>query len=421
MYRKTTLPNGLRILTQEMPYTLSASICLFIGTGSRYEPEHLGGVSHFIEHMLFRGTEKRRTAHDISEAIEGVGGIMNGGTDKETTIYWAKVASSHFMSTLDTLADMLLHSRFNPEDLEKERQVIIEEIHMTEDQPDQKVCQLIDTILWPDHPLGRDIAGTESTVRDMSRADILHFMTGHYRPDNTVVSIAGGMSHQQMIEAVEAQFGTWQAGTPEDYFVPFNNGGFERLVVERRDIEQDHFQLAMPALSTVDPRRYTQSLLNVILGEGMSSRLFTEIRDKLGLAYAIQSYADFLLDTGALTVAASVDTDNLEQAVGAVIVELEKLKTTITQHELDKARELSKGRMALRLEDSRHVATWLGGQEVLAGEILTPEEVIARLDKITLKDITDLAEEIIQADKFHLAVVGPVADEKPLRQLLGDL
>jgi predicted Zn-dependent peptidase len=265
----------------------------------------------------------------------------------------------------------------------------------------------------------RLIAGTESTVRDMSRADILHFMAGHYRPDNTVVSIAGGMSHQQMIEAVDAQFGSWQSAKPAADFEPFNNSGFERLVVEHRDIEQDHFQLAVPALSTVDPRRYTQSLLNVILGEGMSSRLFSEIRDKLGLAYAIQSYADFLLDTGALTVAASVDTDNLELAIGAVIKELEKLKTTITQHELDKARELSKGRMALRLEDSRHVATWLGGQEVLAGDIFTPEEIIARLDKVTLKDLAELAEEIIQTDKLHLAVVGPVADQKPLRQLIG--
>ncbi|ADJ26690.1 peptidase M16 domain protein [Dehalogenimonas lykanthroporepellens BL-DC-9] len=418
MYRKTTLPNGLRILTQEMPHTLSSSICVFVGTSSRYEPDNLGGVSHFIEHMLFRGTEKHRTAHDISEAIEGVGGIMNGGTDKESTVYWAKVASSHFMPTLDTLADMMLHSRFDPEDLERERQVIIEEIHMTEDQPDQKVCQLIDSILWPNHPLGRDIAGTESTIRDMGRADILNFMSGHYRPDNTVVSIAGGLTHEQMIKAVIDEFGEWESREPSCVFTGFTPNGGRRMIIEHRDIEQAYFQLAMPAMSTVDPRRYTQSLLNVILGEGMSSRLFTEIRDKLGLAYAIQSYADFLQDTGALTVAASVDTDNLEQAVAAVINELEKLKTTITRHELNKARELSKGRMALRLEDSRHVATWLGGQEILAGEILTPEEVITRLDKITLKDITDLAEEIIQADKFHLAVVGPVADETPLRHLL---
>ena len=418
MYRKTTLPNGLRILTQEMPHTLSSSICVFVGTGSRYEPENLGGVSHFIEHMLFRGTEKHRTAHDISEAIEGFGGIMNGGTDKESTVYWAKVASSHFLSTLDTLADMVLHSRFDPEDLEKERQVIIEEIHMTEDQPDQKVCQLIDSILWPDHPLGRDIAGTDGTVRDMGRADILNFMSGHYRPDNVVVSIAGGLTHEQMIKAVIDEFGEWECRKPACVFDGFTPNGGRRMIIEHRDIEQDHFQLAMPALSTVDPRRYAQSLLNVILGEGMSSRLFTEIRDKLGLAYSIQSYADFLRDTGALTVAASVDTDNLEQAVEAVITELDKLKTNVTRHELEKARELSKGRMALRLEDSRHVATWLGGQEILADEILAPEEVIARLDRITLEDLFEIAEEIIRQDRFHLAVVGPVADETPLLQLI---
>ena len=344
--------------------------------------------------------------------------MMNGGTDRETTVYWVKVASSHFLSTLDTMTDMLLHSRFDPEDLEKERQVIIEEIHMTEDQPDQKACQLIDTVLWPDHPLGRDIAGTDATVGAMTRDDILNFMSEHYRPDNTVISVAGGLTHEEMIQAVGTQLGDWQVGEPETVFVPFRESNGQRIVIEQRDIEQDHFQLAMPALSVKDPRRYVQSLLNVILGEGMSSRLFTEIRDRLGLAYAIQSYADFLLDTGALTVAASVDPDNLEQAVNAVINELEKLKTTITPHELDKARELSKGRMALRLEDSRNVASWLGGQEVLSGEILTPEDVIARLDAVTLEDIISLAEELVQAEKFRLSVVGPVADEKPFYDLL---
>lgn len=418
MYRKTTLPNGLRILTQEMPHTHSVSICIFIGTGSRYEPDHLGGASHFIEHMLFRGTEKRRTAHDISESIEGVGGIMNGGTDRETTVFWSKTASSHFLSTLDTLTDMLLYSRFDPEDLEKERQVIIEEIHMTEDLPDQKVCQLVDTLIWPDHPLGRDIAGTSSTISALTRNNLLDFKADHYRPDNTVISIAGGLSHQEMIQAVEQQLSVWDSSRPNCSYQPFTGSNARRIALEQRKIEQAHFNLAMPSLSVIDPRRYIQSLLNVILGEGMSSRLFTEIRDRLGLAYAIHSYADFLLDTGAMTVAASVAPAKLEQALIAVIDELEKAKSTITQRELDKARELSKGRMALRLEDSRHVASWLGGQEVLSGEILTPEEVFELLEKVTLTEVSELAEELFQPKNFRLAVVGPAADEEPLLDLL---
>jgi predicted Zn-dependent peptidase len=419
MYRKTILPNGVRLLTQEMPNTLSASICLFVGTGSRYETEPLSGISHFIEHVLFRGTEKRPTSRDISESIEGIGGILNGGTDRETTVYWAKAPSSHFVSTLDTLSDMLLHSKFEPSDIEKERQVIVEEIHMSEDQPDQKACQLIDTILWPDHPLGRDIAGTEQTVRSIARDDMKRYMADHYVPGNTVVAIAGGLDHKNILAAVTRTLGEWEPGASKPpIFQPFRVMDGKRLVVETREIEQDHFLLALPALSIADPRRYTESLLNVILGEGMSSRLFSEIRDKMGLAYAIHSYAEFLKDTGALTVAASVDPTNLMKAIEAVITQLQLLKTTLTAQELSKAKELSKGRMALRMEDSRHVASWLGGQEIMTGEVLTPEEVISRIEAVTLTDLKELADDLIREDKMRLSLVGPVADEKPFRDLL---
>ena len=419
MYRKTILPNGLRLLSQEMPQTRSVSICLFVGTGSRYETEQLSGISHFIEHVLFRGTEKRPTSRAISESIEGIGGILNGGTDRETTVYWAKAPRDHFAPTLDTLSDMLLHSKFDPSDIEKERQVIVEEIHMTEDEPDQKACQLIDTVLWPDHPLGRDIAGTEETVGVISRNDMRKYMAEHYLPENTVVAIAGGLAQKDIVATVGEKLGSWQPGPNKIRpFSPFAESDGKRLVVETRDIEQDHFLLALPALSIADPRRYTESLLNVILGEGMSSRLFSEIRDKMGLAYAIHSYAEFLKDTGALTVAASVGPDNLIKALEAVIKELNLLKTTLTSQELTKAKELSKGRMALRLEDSRHVASWLGGQEILTGEVLTPEEVINRIDSVKLSDLEDLADDLIREEKMRLSLVGPVADEKPFRDLL---
>ena len=420
MYRKTVLPNGLRLLSQEMPHTLSVSICFFVGTGSRYETEPLSGISHFIEHVLFRGTEKRPTSRSISESIEGIGGILNGGTDRETTVYWAKAPRDHFVSTLDTLSDMLLNSKFDPSDIEKERQVIVEEIHMSEDQPDAKACQLIDTILWPDHPLGRDIAGTEKSVAAITRGDMREYMAQHYLPENTVIAIAGGVAQKDIVSAIKDKLGDWQPGSNKSpSFSPFTGADGKRFVVEKRDIEQDHFLLALPALSISDSRRYTESLLNVILGEGMSSRLFSEIRDKMGLAYAIHSYAEFLKDTGALTVAASVDPDNLMKALEAVIKELNLLKTTLTAQELAKAKELSKGRLALRLEDSRHVASWLGGQEILSGEVLTPEDVIKRIDAVTLTDLKDLADELIHEDKMRLSLVGPVTDEKPFKDLLG--
>ena len=399
---------------------MSVSICLFVGTGSRYETEQLSGISHFIEHVLFRGTDKRPTSRAISESIEEIGGILNGGTDRETTVYWAKAPRDHFVSTLDTLSDMVLNSKFDPSDIEKERRVIVEEIHMSEDQPDQKACQLIDTVLWPDHPLGRDIAGTEKSVAAITRVDMGNYMAEHYLPENTVVAIAGGLVQKDIVAAINGKFGDWQPGPNKvRHFSPFTESNGKRVVVETRDIEQDHFLLALPALSIADPRRYAESLLNVILGEGMSSRLFSEIRDKMGLAYAIHSYAEFLKDTGALTVAASVDPDNLMKALEAVIKELNVLKTTLTPQELAKAKELSKGRMALRLEDSRHVASWLGGQEILTGEVLTPEDVIRRIEVVTLTDLKDLADELIVEEKLRLSLVGPIADEKPFKDLLG--
>jgi len=284
LYEKTLLDNGLRLITASMPHTRSISICFFIGAGSRYETEKQAGISHFIEHLCFKGTPKRLTANAISAAIEGVGGILNGGTDKELTIYWSKVAQPHFSLALDVLLDMLLHSRFDPADIERERQVIIEEINMSKDSPSQRVNMLIDELLWPRHPLGRDIAGSKESMSAITRDMMLDYLGSQYIPDNTVVTVAGNIQHQEVVAAMSQFMNDWTGQQSHPGYSAYQEQTNPRLKMEKRDTEQAHICLGLPGLSLPHPKRFTLDLLNVVLGEGMSSRLFTEIRDNLGLA-----------------------------------------------------------------------------------------------------------------------------------------
>jgi len=401
-----------------MPHTRSVSICFFIGVGSRYESEAQAGISHFIEHLRFKGTPKRPTANEISAAIEGVGGILNGGTDKELTIYWSKVAQHHFPLALEVLVDMLLHSKFEPIDIERERQVIIEEINMTKDSPAQQVNLLIDELLWPRHPLGRDIAGSKESMAAITKDMILDYLGTKYPPTNTVVAIAGNIQHQEAVAVVSQAVATWTSQQPHPEYKAYKEQPNPRLHVERRDTEQAHLCLGLPGLPLLHPKRFALGLLNVILGEGMSSRLFTEIRDKLGLAYSIHSYVDHHLDSGSVTIYAGVEPKNLPVAIKAILEQFSHLKEPIPKAELSKAKELAKGRLLLRMEDSRNVAGWMGGQEVLTGRILSVDQVVSIIDAITAAELIELAEELFVGDQLRLAVVGPVASDEPLEELL---
>jgi predicted Zn-dependent peptidase len=418
LYHKTTLDNGLRLITATMPHTRSVCISIFIGTGSRYEPDAEAGISHFIEHLLFKGTEKRPSAREISAAIEGVGGIINGATDKEVTVYWAKVPGQHFATALDILTDILLHPRFEPADLEKERQVIIEEINMTRDIPSQQVNLLIDELLWPDHPLGRDIAGSRESVTATSRYNLISYLKRQYGPDNTVVAIAGNIRHRETVSAVSEILSGWASQQPHPGYTAFQPKPGPRLRIEKKDTEQVHLCLAIPGLPLLHPQRFPLDLLNVILGEGMSSRLFTEIRERLGLTYSIHSYVEHFFDTGSLNISAGVELRKLETATSAIREQLHQLKEGVPEEELIRAKEFSKGRLLLRMEDSRSVAGWLGGQEILTERILTTDQIIAIIDAITTEELKELAQELIADSKLHLAVVGPVTEDEPLAKLL---
>ena len=418
MYEKLTLDNGLRLVTADMPHTRAVSIGVFIGAGSRYETNAQAGISHFIEHLCFKGTSTHPTAADISTVIEGVGGMINAGTDRELTIYWCKVAQPYFATSLGVLVDMLLNSVFDPEEIEKERQVIIEEINMSLDSPQQRAVMLIDELLWPEHPLGRDIAGSRESVSAISREMILDYLHGYYQPTNAVLAVAGDISKLDIVGTVEGITVGWTGVRTGADYVRYEKKAGRQVGIDRRDTEQTHLMMALPGLAISHPDRFKLDLLNVVLGEGMSCRLFTEIRDNLGLAYSIQSFTEHLLDTGAITVSAGVDTRNLKIAIQAIIKEMARLREPIPEKELIKAKEFSKGRILLRLEDSRAVTGWMGGQEILTREVLTVDQVIAMIDAITTEELQELASKLLDGERPRLAVVGPVDPDELLENLL---
>lgn len=410
MHQKTTLDNGLRLLTATMPHTRSVTLNIFLATGSRYETDKLAGIAHFIEHMCFKGTAGYPTSRGIATAIEGVGGILNGGTDRELTVYWAKVPDFHFSTALKVLSEMVLSSFFEPEEIAKERNVIIEEISMSLDFPPARSEMLIDELLWPGHPLGRDIAGTKQSVSGITRDDMLGFMATRYIPERTVMSLAGNIEHERAVDLVSQAFGRWPKAPPPPKYRPYRvKTSGPRIRVEKRDIEQVNICLALPGLPLEHPRRYQLDMMNVILGEGSSSRLFCEIRDKLGLTYNIQSHTQYYLDAGSLNVYAATDPENLTTLVKAIMEQLRLLREDIPEAELNKAKELSKGRILLRLEDSRDVSGWIGSQEILTDHVLSVAEVNSRIDAVTAGQIKQLARELITDDRLHLAAVGPVA------------
>jgi predicted Zn-dependent peptidase len=419
MIDETRLENGLRILTFTMPQTRAVSIGLFVGAGSRDESAQIGGASHFIEHMLFKGTSRRPTARQIAEAIEGIGGYSNAYTDQETTTYWAKVAARHFADAADVLTDMFRASVFDPAEIEKERRVIIEEINMTMDAPDQWVGILLGQVVWPGHPLGRDVAGTRQTVGAMTRNKLLDFVNHYYLPDRTVVSVAGNVTHQEVVEVIGEQLAEWSSGPAISFLPAPNSATSPRWAVENRSTEQGHLCLAVPGLSRSHPDRFALGLLNAILGEGMSSRLFLEVREAQGLAYAVDSSQSLLDETGLLVVYTGVDPDRAPQATRAVLAELDRLRQEpVPEAELKKAREYIKGRLVLGLEDSSAVSGWYGRQALLLDKMLTPDEVLAAYDKVTAEDIQRLAQGLFTGDQLYLAAVGPFGNGDELGALL---
>ncbi|MDK2930235.1 MAG: hypothetical protein PWR07_366 [Bacillota bacterium] len=414
-----TLDNGLRVITEEMPHMRSASVTIWIGAGARYEDPEINGISHFIEHMLFKGTPKRDSNLKISAAIEGVGGTINGFTNKETTCFLVKVPSESFGLGLDVLADMVLHSLFDPEAIERERSVVIEEIKMVRDRPDSWVHLLLEEMMWPGQPLGRSVAGTEDVIRSITREKVMDYFESLYQPANVVVSVAGKVSAEDVRRAVAGEFGSWSGGKRRN-FVPARFASEGPLAeVERRDTKQANLAVGLPGYERLHPRRYALEILNVILGWGMSSRLFQEVRVKRSLAYSVGSQYSAYLDTGIMRVYAGVDPARGADTVNVVLEQLARMRDEkVGDDELRKAKDFYKGALALRLEDTLNLALRNGEHMVLTGKIVPVHEVLAKVEAVTAQDIAEVASDLFKKENLRLAAVGPFEKEDEMAAAL---
>ena len=413
------LPGGATLLAAPMPDRMSVSLVLMFGVGSRYEDDRIGGISHFIEHLFFKGTQRRPSAKDIAEAIEGVGGVMNASTDKELTVYWCRVPADKVELAIDVLFDIVSDSQLAPADIDRERMVILEELKMYQDQPQDYVHSLFEHVMWPGHPLGRDIIGTVESVSKTTRDDLVDYIRNHYLTKNLVIGVSGGVSAEDSVKLVENRLqmpetsnGAAPAPAPSALEKP-------QVLLHKKNTEQAHICLGSRAVSYLDPDRFTLDLINTVLGEGMSSRLFLEIREKRGLAYDVHSYTSKHSDGGYFGVYLGVDPKKAEEAVAAVIGELHRMaEQEVPPAELTKAKEFTKGRLRLGLESTNAMASWLCQQELLTGRIRTVEEVLAIVESITAADVRRVADRVLKAPT-QLALIGPFPSDAPFRAAVG--
>ena len=408
------------MVVEAMPQRESASLVLMFGGGSRQEEDRLAGVSHFIEHLFFKGTTRRPSSKEIADAIEGVGGFINASTDKELTAYWARVPSEHLSLGLDVLFDIVANSRLDPADVEKERTVILEELRSYQDQPQDYVQNLFEELIWPGHALGRDIAGTEESVSRLDRGDIVEYADAQYRLPNLVIGAAGSLDPAATVDQVARNLvqlrpglnGVVPAQSPAPLTVP-------RVLLRRRETEQAHICLGARALSYLHPDRYALDLLNTVLGEGMSSRLFLSIRERLGLAYDVHSFTQKHRDTGYLGVYIGVDPKKAIDVVNAVMVELGSLvEREVSPEELSRAKEFTKGRLRLEMESTNGVAFWVTYQQLLLGEIKSVDDEVALVDAVEAGDLKRVAEDVLK-NPMQMSVVGPFARDAGFRLAIG--
>ena len=407
MHNRTTLPNGLRVVTAELPHTRSATVSLYVGAGSRYERDEEAGLSHFLEHMLFKGASRRPTAREIAEAIESVGGMHNAATDREVTVYYAKVPHKAALQTVDILSDMVRAPIMDPLELEKERNVILEELATVEDSPGELAGILIDETLWPSQPLGRNVGGTPESVQSLPLDSVCRYMRAQYVPSNTVLVVAGNITHDAIVAEAERWLGDMPDSQAGAWFPAEARNGTPRVAVRDKATEQAHVCLAYPSVALDHPDRFAVDLLSTVLGEGMSSRLFLELREERALVYDVHSYPSEFRDAGSLTIYAGCDPENARVTVEVALDETAKLLRDLPDSELEKGKQMARGRIQLRMEDTRSVAGWLGSQELLLGRILTVDEVVARIDAVTRDDVLRVGHEILQPARATLAAVGP--------------
>lgn len=414
-YQLSRLENGIRVITVPMQDRDSASVALWVRTGARFEAKYLSGMSHFLEHMLFKGT-KRRSTRQIKEEIEGVGGILNAFTSEEVTCYYAKLLKEHLPHALEVLSDMVNHATLDPREMRKERTVILEEIKMYHDLPSHCVHDLMGEMLWPEHPLGRPISGTVETVSGISRPQMLAYRNRYYSPRNILVSTSGEIQHASIVSQVRDLFGPRAGGVFGRYLPAASRRPKSRTLFQEKQTEQTHFVIGMHGLARFHPDRYRLGLLNIILGANMSSRLFEEVREKRGLAYEIRSGLGFYQDAGSVTISAGVEAKKAPMAIHVILRELAKLRRKpVHEGELRRAKDYFMSQLYLAIEDTLEHLLWAGERTMNCDELPDHEQIRRSVESITVHDLQAMARKLFITKGIYLTLIGPVGPKMQQR------
>lgn len=418
-YSKKVLPNGLRLISVPMQGVASATVMILVGAGSRYEKKNNNGISHFLEHMAFKGTVNRPTSLIISSVIEGIGGEFNAFTSKDHTAYYIKAAKKHLPLLFDLLSDMLLHSKFDSEEIEREKGVITEEINLYEDTPMRRIGTIFEELLYGDHPLGWDIAGKKEVIKKLKRDDFISYVNGLYSPNNTIVSVSGGIgTNGEVYDLAKKWLGDWKKRDVWQFKKASNNTK-EKVRVAYKKTEQAHLCLGVPSFDTDHPDHYVLEVLAAILGGGMSSRLFIEVRERRGLAYYVRTDTTDYRETGNIVTQAGVDLKRIDDAIKVILSQYQRITTEpVALEELTKAKEFLKGRLILELEDSKNIAALYGSQALLNKKIDTAKDMLGKLNEVTEADIMRVAKKIFKKKEMRLAVIGPFKDKQKFSKLL---
>ena len=418
-YEKHTLENGVRVVLAPMPQAQSVTVALMYAAGSRYETRETNGIAHFAEHMFFKGTENRPSSRDIAGEIDAIGGEFNAFTGKEYTGYYVRAAAEHRDTALDVLVDMLRHSKFEAEEIEREKGVIIEEMNMYFDTPRDYIGGVYEDLLYGDQPLGWDIVGRKETVRAATRDMFMQYIDRWYKPERLVVGV-GGKIDGDVLGAIQGHLGDLEpaeTGEPDPASV---NANGSRVRVNTKQSDQAHIALGVPSYPITHPDRYALQLLATVLGGGMSSRLFIEVRERRGLAYYVFGTNHSYTDAGSLYAQAGVDINRIDDAVSTVAAELRRIADeAVPSDELEKARSFAKGRFVLQLETPHGLIMYGLRKEVLEGQTVDPKEVLAELDKVTGEDVQRVARDLIDDNRLRLALIGPFEDADRFEKLLG--
>jgi predicted Zn-dependent peptidase len=419
MYQKRTLKSGLRIITVPMRGTRAVTVLVLVGTGSKYEKKKENGISHFLEHMFFKGTKKRPDTTSLIEPLDRVGGKYNAFTGKEYTGYWAKVESSYLDLALDLVSDIYLNSKFERKEIQREKQVILQEINMYLDTPLSYIQDIWEKQLYGDQPAGWLTIGKRENILRFKRKDFLDYLKHHYSAENTIVCIAGKIKADKVEREIKKYFKEIKKGKAKEKLKVIEKQENPGVLAYFKKTDQTHLCLGVRAYGVFHPLRYTQALLATLLGGYMSSRLWISLREKRGLAYYVKTSSQNMTDTGYLVAQAGVDHQKVEETINLILKEYRKIKNKkINKQELQKAKDNLKGALSLSLESSDTQASFYSGQELLTGKILTPKEQFAEIDKVTVDDILKVAKDIFQPQKLNLALIGPFKNKEKFKKLL---